>query len=120
MSSKTAAGRSASKEARAPATVPASTVSYSHPRSASLSVQRIIDSSSTTKIFSFAIASLTFCDSTFAEQLLCQKPHVDPPSQKRAANGHFRPREWDFSAIAAESSISKTRAAALQLFGFDW
>ena len=57
MSSSTAAGRSASNEARALATVPASTVSYSHPRSASLSVQRIIGSSSTIKIFSFAIKS---------------------------------------------------------------
>ncbi len=48
---------SASKEARAPATVPASTVSYSHPCSASLSVHRIIGSSSTIRIFSFAIKS---------------------------------------------------------------
>jgi hypothetical protein len=89
MSSSTAAGRSASKEASALATVPASTESYSHPRSASLSVHRIIGSSSTIKIFSFAITSPTFCNSTIAEQLPCHKRHVGPPSQKRAEMGIF-------------------------------
>src|SRR5262249_5747614 len=112
MSGRTAAGRSDSKEVSAPATVPASTVSYSYPRSASLSVHRIIGSSSTIRIFSFSMASLTFCDSTFAEQLPCRKRQAEPLSQKRAANGCFPSRDRDFSAVTAKYSI--------QLFWFDF
>jgi hypothetical protein len=44
--------------------------------------------------------------------LLCHKRQVEPLSQKRAANGRFPPRDWDFSAVAAKYSI--------QLFWFDF
>jgi hypothetical protein len=54
---------------------------------------------------------LQFRDSTFAEQLLCHKRQAGPLSQKRAANGRFPSRDWDFSAITAKYSI--------QLFWFD-
>src|SRR5262245_45917001 len=87
MSSRTTVGRSDSNEASAPATVPASTVSYFHPRNASLSVQRIIGSSSTIRIFSFTIVSPTFCDSAFAEQLLCHKRECMSESEKRCEVG---------------------------------
>src|SRR5215813_5651763 len=55
---------------------------------------------------------LSFRDSTFAEQLLCHKRHVDPPAQKRAANRRFPSCDWDFSAVAAKYSI--------QLFRFNF